>query len=152
MRKFGLGADNALDVRMVDAKGRFLTGTQWGRSSTRPLEQGATKLLYKWQKIAPKLDDRLFLRVMIQASSTNLMANRTVTTSYNALFLGDLDTLLGIMSKRFPELGITRADCTKMSWIRSVLYMALYPNTTAPEVLLQGSSSFRATSSPSPTS
>ncbi|KAI6706106.1 hypothetical protein NL676_009068 [Syzygium grande] len=177
MRKFGLGADNALDVRMVDAKGKILDRKAMGEdlfwalrgggggsfgiilawklklvnmpetvtvfTVNKTLEQGATKLLYKWQKIAPKLDDRLFLRVMIQASSTNLMANRTVTTSYNALFLGDLDTLLGIMSKRFPELGVTRADCTKMNWIRSVLYMALYPNTTAPEVLLQGKLQFQ---------
>ncbi|KAL3739356.1 hypothetical protein ACJRO7_020723 [Eucalyptus globulus] len=110
---------------------------------TKTLEQGATKLLYKWQKVAPKIDDRLYIRVIIQASSADLAANRTVMTSYNALFLGDPDTLLGIMGKRFPELGLTRADCVKTSWIGSVLYIAGYPNTTAPEVLLQGKPLFR---------
>ncbi|KAF8028848.1 hypothetical protein BT93_E1498 [Corymbia citriodora subsp. variegata] len=177
MRKFGLGADNVLDVRMVDAKGKILDRKAMGEdlfwalkgggggtfgiilawklklvnvpetltvfTVTKTLEEGATKLLVKWQKIAPKIDDRLFIRVIIQASSADLTVNRTVTTSYMALFLGDPDTLLGIMGERFPELGLMRTDCTKMSWIESVLYMALYPNMTAPEVLLQGKSQFQ---------
>ncbi|XP_030514288.1 berberine bridge enzyme-like 13 [Rhodamnia argentea] len=177
MRKFGLGADNVLDVRMVNSQGKIVDRKAMGEdlfwalrgggggsfgiilawklklvdvpeivtvfTVTKTLEQGATKLLYKWQNVAPKLDDRLFIRVIIQASSANLAANRTMTTSYNALFLGDPDTLLRIMGKRFPELGLTRADCIKTSWIKSVLYIAGYPSTTAPEVLLQGKPLFR---------
>ncbi|KAI6706100.1 hypothetical protein NL676_009062 [Syzygium grande] len=47
------------------------------------------------------------------------------------------------MQKSFPELGLTRSDCIKMSWIQSVLYMAGYPNGTLPEVLLEGKSRFK---------
>jgi len=68
---------------------------------------------------------------------------RTVTTSYNALFLGGADSLLQVMQKSFPELGLTRKDCKETSWIKFVLYIAGYPSGTAPEVLLQQKSLFK---------
>ncbi|KAI6706096.1 hypothetical protein NL676_009058 [Syzygium grande] len=111
---------------------------------TRTLEQNATKLLHRWQQVVDKLDEDLFIRVIIQApSASGGKAGRTVSTSYNALFLGTSDRLLGVMKKSFPELGLKRSDCTEMSWIKSVLYIAGYPSGTPPEVLLQGKSTFK---------
>ncbi|KAI6706097.1 hypothetical protein NL676_009059 [Syzygium grande] len=111
---------------------------------TRTLEQGATKLLHRWQQVVDKLDRNLFIRVLIQvASASEGKAERTVSTSYNALFLGTANRLLRVMQKSFPELGLTRSDCIEMSWIQSVLYMAGYPNGTLPEVLLEGKSRFK---------
>ncbi|KAI6703238.1 hypothetical protein NL676_012374 [Syzygium grande] len=109
---------------------------------TKTLEQDATRILYKWQQVADKLDEDLFIRVIIQAASGGPKGKRTVTTSYNALFLGDVDRLIQVMDKSFPELGLTRNDCIQTSWIGSVLYIAGFPNgtSTVPKVLLQGKS------------
>ncbi|XP_030468451.2 berberine bridge enzyme-like 13 [Syzygium oleosum] len=112
---------------------------------TKTLEQDATRILYKWQQVADKLDEDLFIRVIIQAASGGPRGKRTVTTSYNALFLGDVDRLIQVMDKSFPELGLTRNDCIQTSWIGSVLYISGFPNgtSTPPEVLLQGKSLFK---------
>ncbi|KAJ6913817.1 hypothetical protein NC651_016151 [Populus alba x Populus x berolinensis] len=69
----------------------------------KTLEQGATKILYKWQQIADKLDEDLFIRVYVQTANTSNEGKRTITTSYNALFLGDADRLLQVTEHSFPE-------------------------------------------------
>jgi FAD/FMN-containing dehydrogenase len=33
---------------------------------TKTLEQGATKILHRWQEVAPYIDENLFIRVIIQ--------------------------------------------------------------------------------------
>ncbi|GMN64429.1 hypothetical protein TIFTF001_033494 [Ficus carica] len=113
-------------------------------SVAKTLEQDATKVLCKWQQVVDKLDEDLFIRVIIQPTSEGKnTTKRTVLTVYQALFLGDSTRLIQVMEKSFPELGLTKKDCLEMSWIQSVLYIASFPSGTPPEVLLKGKSTFK---------
>nr|GMD10320.1 berberine bridge enzyme-like 15 [Ipomoea batatas] len=180
VRKYGLGVDNVVDARIVDATGRVLDRAAMGEDlfwaisgggggsfgillawkinlvpvpSTvtvfnvpRTLEQNGTKIFYKWQKIAHKLDEDLFIEVTFTAvNSTSINGKRTVQTEYKALFLGQTERLLQIMNLSFPELELTKKDCSEMSWIESVIYLTGNPRTTPPEFLIQGKLQFQKT-------
>ncbi|VVB07894.1 unnamed protein product [Arabis nemorensis] len=76
---------------------------------TKTLEQDVgNKILSKWQVVAAKLVEELFIRVILNVAGNN--GNKTVTTSYNALFLGKKGALMKVMKKRFPELGLINTE------------------------------------------
>ncbi|RZC58051.1 hypothetical protein C5167_005352 [Papaver somniferum] len=100
------------------------------------LEQGATSIVHKWQEIAHKLPNELFIRVLIKPLNSTKKMEKTVQASFNSLFLGDAEKLLILMKDRFPELGLRRKDCIETSWIRSTLYFANYQVEATPDILL----------------
>ncbi|KDP34617.1 hypothetical protein JCGZ_11140 [Jatropha curcas] len=109
----------------------------------KTIEEGATKLVHQWQYTAEKLNEDLFVRVIIQ--NVNSSANiRTVQASFNALFLGRIDRLTPLMNKSFPELGLRVEDCIEMSWIESTLYFAGFPIGSSLEVLLDKTQLYKA--------
>ncbi|XP_011006004.1 PREDICTED: tetrahydrocannabinolic acid synthase-like [Populus euphratica] len=110
---------------------------------SKTLEQGAIKLLCKWQQIADKLDEDLYLQVVIRLANASDKGKRTVSTTYKALFLGGATRLLHVMQESLPELGLTRKDCMESSWIDSMLYEAYLPNNTSPEILLERKNLFK---------
>ncbi|EOY25680.1 hypothetical protein QUC31_011717 [Theobroma cacao] len=107
-------------------------------SIRKTLEQGATKLLHKWQTVADKLHQDLFIHVVMGVPSANSKGNKTVRVSFDCLFLGTAERLLSLLQQQdgFPELGVTRDNCTEMSWIQSVLYFAGFSITESLDVLL----------------
>ncbi|XP_020269380.1 berberine bridge enzyme-like 22 [Asparagus officinalis] len=94
-------------------------------SASRTLNQGATKLVTKWQNVAHELDRRLFIRVVLVPDEDE-EGSKTVKATFNSLFLGSKAELLPLMGVSFPELGLREEDCTEMSWIKSVLYFSGY--------------------------
>ena len=117
----------------------------------RDLEQNGTKLVHRWQYIADKLPKDLLLAVRFQTVNSTQEGNKKkLQATFISVFLGGIDSLLDLMEKRFPELGLLREDCTEMSWIESVLFVAGLPSGQSPEILLdrtpQSRLSFKAKS------
>ncbi|CAA2965217.1 berberine bridge enzyme-like 18 [Olea europaea subsp. europaea] len=93
----------------------------------KTLEQNATNIVHRWQYIAHKFDEDLFIRVNLGRVNSSQDGKQTVQASFQSLFLGGVDRLLPLMQQSFPELGLQREDCTEMSWIESVLYIYELP-------------------------
>ncbi|KAL0657268.1 hypothetical protein Bca4012_077853 [Brassica carinata] len=62
--------------------------------------------------------------------------DKTLTLEYKGQFLGEKGTLMEVMKKYFPELGLTQEDYIEVSWIESVLANAGFPTDSPLEVLL----------------
>ncbi|XP_056161934.1 berberine bridge enzyme-like 21 [Syzygium oleosum] len=103
----------------------------------RTIEENATELVYQWQNIAPRTDNDLFMRLLLQpVSSKRQKGAKTVNASVLALFLGNADRLVSMVNEEFPELGLRKEDCAEMSWIESVLWWGNFNRGTAVETLL----------------
>ncbi|GER36803.1 FAD-binding Berberine family protein [Striga asiatica] len=75
--------------------------------------------------VANAIDRDLFIRVFVERMSVR--KNFTIRASFNSVFFGGVERLIPMMQEKFSELGLTREDCTEMSWIESVLYFAGIP-------------------------
>ncbi|XP_020674746.1 berberine bridge enzyme-like 22 [Dendrobium catenatum] len=117
----------AYKVRLVEVPNKVTVFTV-----SKTLEEGATKLVDKWQRIAHKVDKRLFIRTVFTVVGNDSeyddqnKTKRTVQVSFNSLFVGEMKELLLIMEDWFPELQLKAEDCIEMRWIESVLYFAGY--------------------------
>ncbi|XP_037439742.1 berberine bridge enzyme-like 18 [Triticum dicoccoides] len=79
----------------------------------KTMDQGAVNAVTKWQTLAPVLPDDLTVRVIVE--------NRQAT--FEALYLGKCNAVVPTLRSRFPELGVTHADCKEMSWLQFTAYI-----------------------------
>ncbi|KAL1829492.1 hypothetical protein ACET3Z_007904 [Daucus carota] len=106
----------------------------------RSLDENATDIVHRYQFVVDKLDDGLFIRMLLQPVSGKVKGQKTIRATFIGMFLGDSRTLKGIMDKGFPELGLKKEDYSEMSWIRSVMWWANFDNTTSLDTLLSRNS------------
>ncbi|CAN1251737.1 Berberine bridge enzyme-like 2 [Linum perenne] len=132
LRKYGLSVDHIVDAQIVDDLFWAIRGGGGASFGVviaykiklvpvpatvtvfrveKYLEDNATDMVYQWQFVAPK------------------------TTNDLAEYLGNAETLVNLMSKEFPELGLNKSNCLEMSWIQSVLWWGLNNDTKNPEAL-----------------
>ncbi|KAE8694256.1 FAD-binding Berberine family protein [Hibiscus syriacus] len=104
-------------------------------SVTRVLEQNATEVVHRWQYIARDLPDEVYSTVILRGINSTQDGRKTVLAIFSSLFLGTINELLPLMEQRFPELGLTRQNCTEMSYIQSLMVNNGLPNQPL-EILL----------------
>ena len=103
---------------------------------SRTLEENATDIVYQWQHVADKLDEDLFIRLIMDVVDGGRSGEQTGRATFIALFLGTSERLLSVMNRSFPELGLQSSDCIKMSWLESVLFWTNFEIGTPVEALL----------------
>ncbi|XP_059294757.1 berberine bridge enzyme-like 22 [Lycium ferocissimum] len=126
-RKFGLAADNVVDARVMNVKGKILDRKKmkedffWalrggGGSKFRKLE-GNRNLLQKWENISHQLPEDLFIRAIIQngGSSAGNDVEKYVEFYFQAQYVGPVDELIPLLKQYFPEFNLTRKDCFQES-------------------------------------
>ncbi|XP_017978174.1 PREDICTED: tetrahydrocannabinolic acid synthase-like [Theobroma cacao] len=102
----------------------------------KTLEENATKLVHKWQSVAEKIHEDLYLRLLLKAVPSSQEGKRIIQASFTSLFLGRIDQLIALMQESFPEFGLVKEDCIEMSWIQSTLYFAGIPHNESFDILL----------------
>ncbi|XP_038690419.1 berberine bridge enzyme-like 21 isoform X2 [Tripterygium wilfordii] len=103
----------------------------------KTIEENATDLVYKWQSVAPTIDNDLFLRLLLQPVTSKInKGQKTVRASVIAMYLGNAEAIVGLLGKEFPEMGLKIEDCIETTWIDSMVWWANYDNGTSPTVLL----------------
>ncbi|KAL0305390.1 UNVERIFIED_CONTAM: Berberine bridge enzyme-like 18 [Sesamum radiatum] len=111
---------------------------------TRSLEQNTTNLVHRWQEIAHKIDRSLLIRLFVKSVSSSQNGKRTIVASFTSLYLGGANKLLQLMQREFPELGLLKRDCLKMSWIESTLYFYGVPDRKNLDTLLNRATTARS--------
>nr|AAD17487.1 berberine bridge enzyme [Berberis stolonifera] len=78
----------------------------------------ASKMLHKWQVVAPALEDDFTLSVLAGADTNGIWF------SFLGLYLGPKELAISSVDQNFPELNLVMEDCKEMSWVESFAHLA----------------------------
>ncbi|KAF7093889.1 hypothetical protein CFC21_096268 [Triticum aestivum] len=97
----------------------------------KSVDEGAVRMLTRWQQVAPALPEDIFITVRLQKQ----------VARFQSMYLGTCDALLPLMGSRFPELGVNRTHCKEMTWVQSVPFIYLGPTAAVEDILNRTTSS-----------
>ncbi|XP_057844412.1 berberine bridge enzyme-like D-1 [Cryptomeria japonica] len=109
----GWGVVVAWQIRLVKVPPKITAFNVYRTGS-----DNVTKLLERWQTVAPFAHEDLYIRVFVFGGSP-------INLTFNGMYLGSLSHLLKLVNEIFPEMGMVAADCNETDWIGSVIYTAV---------------------------
>ncbi|KAK8331922.1 hypothetical protein V6Z11_A10G107300 [Gossypium hirsutum] len=130
IRKYGLSTDYVIDAKIVDAI-RGAGGANFGVVTAYKIKLVKVPLKATVFKVERFLDDN----GTEVAFKRQTVANN-VKVTIMGLYLADINGLLTLLNKDFPELRLNKENCTEMTWIDSVLWWENFDLGTPPNVLL----------------
>ncbi|CAL1355833.1 unnamed protein product [Linum trigynum] len=93
--------------------------------SRQPAAQnGVSKLVNKWQHVAPKLEPDFYLSCFVGAGLPGAQQAHQISATFKGLYLGPKSEALSTLGRDFPELGLGENECEEMSWIESVVFFS----------------------------
>ncbi|XP_022152519.1 tetrahydrocannabinolic acid synthase-like [Momordica charantia] len=92
--------------------------------TNRNLDEDLVKLIHRWQFVAPKLDENLYVGIMLNGGNASTQGGVNPKSTFFSLFLGKIDELMAILKRDFPEMNLANNDCVETSWIESTIIAA----------------------------
>ncbi|KAG6573424.1 Cannabidiolic acid synthase-like 1, partial [Cucurbita argyrosperma subsp. sororia] len=87
-------------------------------------EDGATKLIHQWQYVAHKLENDIFVGILLGGGNFTRQGDKINPVAlFFSLYLGKADELVAILNTTFPELGLSKKDCMETSWVETAIIM-----------------------------
>ncbi|KAM3304678.1 reticuline oxidase [Capsicum chacoense] len=83
-----------------------------------------SRLVHKWQFVAPKLVDDFYLSVSIRSAAVASRGIGEMNAQFNGFYLGPRTEAISALNEAFPELRVLKHDCKEMSWIESILFFS----------------------------